>query len=466
MVAPRRPPWRRRRVGLRRRVIAAFALGALCLSVGLATMTYELARKYLLDQRVRSVVGRSYAGASVVENELLAADPDIPRALSALALPVGSQPVLLHEGRWFAASLEVGDDDVPEGLRQQATAGTPARQLFRLRGVPHLAVGVPLAEGRGAYFEVSSLAELDRTLATLRNALVAAAGVTTVGGAAVGVWAGRRLLRPLTEAAEAAAAVGSGHLDVRLESTGDTDLDALTEAFNGMTSALEQRMERDARFASAVSHELRSPLTTLATSAEVLRGRRDELPERARSALDLLEADVRRFQRLVEELLEMSRIGAGAAEVSLEPVRPEELVVHALRSANASHVPIEVDPAISGVSVHVDKRRMERVIVNLVENAQTHGGGLVRIAIESGDHNLVRLAVEDAGPGVPPEDRDRIFEPFVRGRAAGRRGSADGTGLGLALVTEHVRLNGGGVWAQERPGGGARFVIELPATST
>ena len=466
MVPPGRQRRLRRRVGLRRRVIAAFALGALGLSAGLAIMTYELARKYLLDQRVRSVVDRSYAGAGLVGNELLAPNPDIPRVLSTLALPVGSQPVLLHDGQWFATSLEVGRDDIPEGLRHDVSTGTPARQLFHLRGVPHLAVGVPLAEGAGAYFEVSSLAELERTLETLRNTLVAAAAMTTVAGAAVGVWAGRRLLRPLADAAEAAGAVGSGRLDVRLARTGDTDLDTLTDAFNAMTSALEDRTARDARFASAVSHELRSPLTTLATSAQVLRGRRDELPERARNALDLLEADVRRFQRLVEDLLEMSRIGAGAAEVSLEPVRPEELVVHALRSANAEDVRVDVDPAACGVVVHVDKRRMERVIVNLIDNARSHGGGVLRMAVEAGDHKRIRLAVEDAGPGVSAEDRDRIFEPFVRGRAAGRRGTADGTGLGLALASEQVRLNGGSVWVEERPGGGARFVVDLPETST
>ena len=88
------------------------------------------------------------------------------------------------------------------------------------------------------------------------------------------------------------------------------------------------------------------------------------------------------------------------------------------------------------------------------------------MAVEAGDHKRIRLAVEDAGPGVSAEDRDRIFEPFVRGRAAGRRGTADGTGLGLALASEQVRLNGGSVWVEERPGGGARFVVDLPETST
>ncbi len=104
------------------------------------------------------------------------------------------------------------------------------------------------------------------------------------------------------------------------------------------------------------------------------------------------------------------------------------------------------------------------MIVNLVGNAQTHGGGLVRLGVEA-DGGMVRLAVEDAGPGVAPEDRERIFEPFVRGRAAGSRGSDGGSGLGLSLGAEHVRLHGGSVRVEDRDGGGARFVVELPAAS-
>jgi signal transduction histidine kinase len=356
-------------------------------------------------------------------------------------------------------------EDVPEDVPQRALSGTLVRHLFSLRGVTHLAVGVPLTGRRGAYFDITSLEELDRTLRVLRNALAAAAAATTVAGAGVGAWAARRLLRPLADAAHAAAAVGSGRLDVRLERTGDADLDTLAEAFNDMTTALGERMARDARFASAVSHELRSPLTTLATSVEVLQARREDLPERAQTALDLLAADVGRFQRLVTDLLEMSRMEAGIAEVSPEAVRPEELAVNALRSAQAADVPIDVDPQALGLVIQVDKRRLERVIVNLVDNARTHGEGAVRMAIDAADGH-VRLAVEDAGPGVGPDDRLRIFEPFVRGRAAGRRGTADGTGLGLSLVAEHVRLHGGRVWVEDRPGGGARFVVELPATTT
>lgn len=312
-------------------------------------------------------------------------------------------------------------------------------------------------------FEVSSLQELSRTLVVLRNSLAAAAAVTTVAGAGVGILVGRRLLRPLSEVAKAAAEVGAGRLDARLERAEDPDLAALADAFNEMTSSLQERVQRDARFASTVSHELRSPLTTVATSLDVLRSRRAELPERAQAALDLLSEEIARFQRLVQELLEISQIDAGASPVALEPVRPGELARHAVSAVAGSEFAVDVDPAAVDVFVEADKRRLERVIANLVENARLHGGGLARVAVERGD-GTVRLVVEDAGPGVPPEERERIFERFNRGRSAGRRGAGDGTGLGLALVTEHVRLHRGRVWVEDRTNGGARFVVELPTT--
>jgi signal transduction histidine kinase len=112
----------------------------------------------------------------------------------------------------------------------------------------------------------------------------------------------------------------------------------------------------------------------------------------------------------------------------------------------------------------LDKRRLERVIVNLVENAQGHGGGVRRVVVEPTAAG-VRIAVEDNGPGVAPHHREQIFERFAR---AGVPGSNDtgGVGLGLSLVVEHVRLHGGRVWIEDAAGGGARFVVDLPVTAS
>jgi signal transduction histidine kinase len=117
--------------------------------------------------------------------------------------------------------------------------------------------------------------------------------------------------------------------------------------------------------------------------------------------------------------------------------------------------------------VDADKRRLVRVIANLLDNAARYGGGATSVSLRRVDEG-VQVAVEDEGPGIPPDERELVFSRFARGGGAGRRGSGDGVGLGLALVAEHVRLHGGRVWVEDRPDGkeGARFVVELPVLAT
>jgi signal transduction histidine kinase len=230
-----------------------------------------------------------------------------------------------------------------------------------------------------------------------------------------------------------------------------------------MAQALQDRVERDTRFASDVSHELRSPLMTLAASIEVLENQRDELPERAQAALDLMSGDIDRFRQLVEDLLEISRFDAGVVRLELDEVHLAELVMQAVSASTDSDVPVELDAELAGVVVEADKRRLVRVIANLIGNAAKYAGGATAVSLRKVDDG-VQIAVEDRGPGVAEDDRALIFDRFSRGSSAGRRGSSDGVGLGLALVAEHVRLHGGNVWVEDRADGeeGARFVIELP----
>jgi signal transduction histidine kinase len=297
-----------------------------------------------------------------------------------------------------------------------------------------------------------------------------AAIVTTAAGALLGAVASRRVLRPLTPIGWAAEAIAGGRLDTRVARLDDPDIGMLIDSFNHMASALQNRVEQDARFASDISHELRSPLTTLAASAGVLASRRDDLPERSQAALDLLLADVQRFTAMVEDLLEISRFDAGAAHLHLETVRISELVLAAVAATTTADIPISISADAAATSVAVDKRRLVRVMANLLSNAERYAGGATLVAVEvlasdGTERRHVRIAVEDAGKGVSPEDRTRIFERFTRGvDEAGRRGSGEGVGLGLALVQEHVRLHGGRVWVEPRPDGleGARFVVELP----
>jgi signal transduction histidine kinase len=462
------------RLGLRARITIAFAVGALLVSAVLAAATLGLTRQNLLDSREASAIARTYQNARTVEGALpqgpadsITPNFDPTSVLSSLQTPTGSNPVLELEGEWYARAPDVGEEALPAGLRDSVLSGQPALMRFDHEGETQLGVGIPMESIDGAYFEVVSLGELEETLESISVSLLAAALLSTMAGAAVGWWAARRVLRPLRGIGDAAHAIATGRLDTRVEASDDGDLATLADSFNEMAVALEERIQRDARFASNVSHELRSPLMTLAASIEVLENQRDDMPDRARAALDLMVADIERFQQLVEDLLEISRFDAGVMHLDLEEVRVDELIIQAVTFSTDVDVPVDIDSDLAGVVVRADKRRLSRVIANLLDNAAKYGEGATRVELRKrGD--AVLIAVEDDGPGVTTDDREAIFHRFNRGTSAGHRRGIDGVGLGLSLVAEHVRLHGGSVWVEDRADGqhGARFVIELPAEAS
>ncbi|CAN5739353.1 HAMP domain-containing sensor histidine kinase [soil metagenome] len=466
--------------GLRARITLAFGLGALLLSSLLAVSTWGLTRENLLSQRESAAIRQVYLDAVTVRNQLASSsasgnpvDGQELTAIEALPTSTSSRPILARttdEGTlqgFVALENEFGEDALPLALRELVASGRPGRMRYTYNGDPQLAVGVPIPALEAAYFEIVSLDELDRTLESLGISLLGASLVTTMAGATLGWWASRRALRPLSQVSQAAEAIAGGRLDTRLEAVDDVDLSLLASSFNHMAQALEKRIERDARFASDVSHELRSPLMTLSASIEVMAARRDELPERAQAALDLMVADVTRFQQLVADLLEISRFDAGAVRLDLEEVRLAELVMQAVTTTAEADVPVVVDAELAGTVVMADKRRLVRVMANLLDNAAKYAGGATMVEVSKHGGN-VHLAVEDAGPGIPAEQRELIFDRFSRGAGAGSRGGSEGVGLGLALVAEHVNLQGGRVWVEDRPGGepGSRFVVELPGADT
>lgn len=451
-----------RRLGLRARITIAFAIGALLLSALLSATTWALTRENLLNQREDSATVIVYQNARIIRARVTP-DTDKQALVSSLSTPLGSRPVLYYDDEFVSLTPEFGQDALPSAVRTQVLAGQPVRMRYDLRGQMQLVVGIPIPSVDAAYFEIISLDDLESTLEALGVSLVGASLLTTIAGAILGAWASRRALRPLAGVSTAATALAAGRLDTRLEASEDRDLRPISASFNDMAQSLQDRIERDARFASDVSHELRSPLMTLAASIEVMNNQRDDLPERARSALDLMVGDIDRFQQLVEDLLEISRFDAGVARLELEEVHLAELVMQAVSHSTETDVPVQLDAELAGVVVQADKRRIVRVIANLLDNAAKYGGGATSVELRRVDDG-VQIAVEDRGTGVPEEDRSVIFDRFSRGAGSGRRGSSDGVGLGLALVAEHVNLHGGRVWVEDRHDGeeGARFVVQLP----
>lgn len=471
---------RHRPLRLRTRVMVSFALGAALLSMVLSVSTYTLARRNFLHQRERDTIQRAYLDAQNVQRQLTtqAANADqLSKALQSVATGSGTYPVIQipdPNGRLVdqSTNTQFGIDVLPKRLIAKVQDGNPALMRASIDGQTMLVVGLPLptlsANGSiGEYFEIVSLQDISQTLNTLANVLLITMIGTTLLGTALGWWVSRGVLRPLGAIGLAAEAIASGRLGTRLDVTSDPDLERIVDTFNHMATNLETRIEQDARFTSDVSHELRSPITTLTASMGVLEARRDDIPEGpARAAVDLMSADLQRFQQLVEDLLEISRYDAGAIRLELSEVRITELV-QAVLAGQHLEVPVYVDHSLETASIRVDKRRLSRVIANLLDNAVKYGDGPTRMEIIEVD-SRVRIAIEDAGAGVSDADRDVIFDRFSRGSAAGRRSSGSaGVGLGLALVSEHLRLQGGRVWVEDRPDGrsGARFVVELDTSA-
>ncbi|HET6965377.1 MAG TPA: HAMP domain-containing sensor histidine kinase [Acidimicrobiales bacterium] len=449
----------RRRRRLRVRLTAAFALVGLVIPASLSIFTYYWSRTYLLDNRQNSAVHQAQANAQLVAELLRASKPEVSRLVQSLQTPSDAQPLVLYQGSWFGTSAVAGPDALPSELVGAVAHGEAGRQRYHRRSGQELAVGIPLAGGN-AYFQIFSLAGLNSTLGTLRDSLVAGSLLSFVISVALGAWATSRVLRPVRDIGQAAASIAAGRLDARLDAEGDRELVELATGFNAMVQSLESRIERDARFASDVSHELRSPLTTLQSAVEVMRNRRDELPERSRRAFDLLSDEVVRFERLVEDLLEISRYDAGAARLDLEPVDVAALTRGLLAEAK-QEAEMDLPPDVQS-PILADRRRLEQSLRNLIRNAIVHGGGVTRAAVATVAGRTV-IAIEDRGPGIPTADKESIFERFARGRAAGRRSSGQGVGLGLALVAEHIGLQGGSVMVEDVEPHGSRFVIDLPA---
>jgi signal transduction histidine kinase len=446
-----------RSVGLRTRITTGFAVGALVLSAVLASVSYQLVSTSLIDEREKGAIRAAYINAAVVSAGLAGGQQAGVEALRSLDTGSERDVLLRNDGVWYGRGADEGvTAAIPPELQRRVEQGRPAVQRVRADGVPAVVVAVPLSAST-AFYEIDSLRELNDNLRLLALVLTAVAIMTAVAGAALGWYAGRYVLRPLTVVAEAAHDIAAGEFNARLDPAAEPDLARLTTSFNHMVDQLSARMQRDRRFAADVSHELRSPLQTLSAAVSVVTRRREHLDERTATAVGLIADEITRFQALVHDLLELARSDQPAQRTRVDIA---ELARSTCRSRQVNDSIVEIQPGTPPIW-SVDRRRIEQLLANLLDNAEKYGGGAVAVRAGHTSDDSCFLEVDDDGPGVSPEDRDTIFDRFVRGRTANSRGAGDGTGLGLALVAQHAAAHGGRACVLERPGGGARFRAEL-----
>ena len=427
----------------------SFAALSLIVAGTVSITTYAFASWYLLDQRQTAALTRaaldSRAAAAYLEAGSTPSD-----SLEQIPSVGTSQPMIRQVDTWYTAAVTVPPDALPASLLAEALP-TGASQRFDIAGDPYFAVAIPIDSGM--YVEVFPLRDLDRTLTWGGWTLVGLTLLAGLMGAVIGATAVGRILGPVRRLGAGARRIAGGDLGTRIDLAGDPDLDPIASSFNDMAEAVQARIARERRFSANVSHELRSPLTSVLGTAELLEGGRDRLPEREAGLVTVLVQQVRRMSHMLLDLLEISRISAE------DPPQWESADLAALcRDVAAAR---GVDPTVvigDEPVIRTDARRLERIIGNLIDNAQQHAGGVVQVLIQQ-DSDVVRILVDDAGPGIDEGIRERLFEPFTRGDVHGR---TDGAGLGLAIVREQADILGGVVTVEGSPAGGSRFIARLP----
>ncbi len=451
---------------LRFRVAATFILGTLVVSGIVAGATYYLIRQRMLDGRVDASLRQSFKAMRILKEEVVRAGESgiLPAELRTRVQQRNDVVIIVPAHRVVeSSSVNFEEDDIPNALIRAVRSGKVAYAFDADR--PRIIFGSRIPESRGdgtgeAYF-VYSTAKVGRTLSQLSKIFLGVIGAAALAAGAVGMRLAAATIRPLRLAAEAARRVADGNLETRLDVAGEDELGRLANAFNEMTHALEERIARERRFVADVSHELRTPLTSLKTSIDFLAQRTDDIPEKFRGALGLASEEVRSLQRLVDDLLELSRVDAGGVLVEREDV---DLVnfAHELARRRAPGANVLVTGPDELV-VRTDKMRLERVVGNLLENAVFHGGeGFVRIELEQ-TNGTARIAVSDEGPGIDAGQLQMIFQRFWRGDSSRQRDGRIGAGLGLSIARENANVIGAEIAVESEPGRGTCFEVTLPA---
>lgn len=294
----------------------------------------------------------------------------------------------------------------------------------------------------------------------------------TAGLLAISVGSGwllaQRMLRPVRRLAQAADRVAAGDLDIRLSPVGSDELAQLAGTFNTMTAALARSMRelrrlesQSRRFAADVSHELRTPLAAMTAVTDVLSDETVGMSPNAARAAHLVVREISHLDRLVLDLIEMSRFDAGTAALDTDVIDVAAAVRACLaRRGWTDLVSVNIEPELVAV---LDRRRFDVIVANLVGNSVKYGSPPIEVdAVRDESTSRLMMTVGDRGPGLPVSALPHVFERFYK--ADGARARSDGSGLGLAISAENARLHGGTLTAENRPDGGALFRLDLPTS--
>ncbi|XGP78948.1 MtrAB system histidine kinase MtrB [Actinokineospora auranticolor] len=393
------------------------------------------------------------------------------------------EPVLVNDdARRSREDVEAAGpyDKVPQSLRDFVLS-TPNRTVSQIytvdRGgerITYLMVGAPVTTTNPAVqlYMLYPLSAEQRTVDVVQSTILVGGLVLLLLLAGITNLVTRQVVLPVRRAARAAARFADGELDERMVVAGEDDVAQLAQSYNEMAESIANQIRQledfgqlQRRFTSDVSHELRTPLTTVRMAADVLHASRAQFPAGLARSTELLVDELDRFESLLGDLLEISRLDAGVEDLVAEYADLRAIARRAVESvrviARNAGSEIILDLPEDEVTAEVESRRIERILRNLLANAIDHGEGRpVELRMVMGPE-AVAVTVRDHGVGLRTGEADLVFNRFWRADPSRNRHTG-GTGLGLAISLEDARLHGGGLDAWGEPGDGACFRLTLP----
>ena len=386
------------------------------------------------------------------------APPDqLSRGLGGVITPELRAQVQENPGGQYWQSVALTNDDggTDPGIVVGSTLNVPAAGRYEL----YLGYNLAAAEETLAFMQVTGIVGAAALLA-----LLSAITLVVVRG----------VIEPIRETAATSRRLAAGDLGVRMPERGEDELATLAASFNGMADSLQARIRELAelsvmqqRFVSDVSHELRTPLTTIRLAGDVLYGQREDFPGPTSRTVELLHTQTDRFERLLADLLEISRYDAGSVTLATEPTNLVHLAGDAIESMHelAFEHGSELRLIAPGghLDADVDPRRIKRIVRNLIGNAIEHGEGRPIVVAVDSNETAIALSVRDYGMGMTEEEAARVFDRFWRADPSRTR-TIGGTGLGLAISLEDAVAHGGSLDVWSKPGQGTVFRLTLPRT--
>lgn len=374
--------------------------------------------------------------------------------------------ILMSSGRENPRSVRLNTSEVSEVLN-----GNEVAKLGRVAGFfqPMLLVAAPIIYQKqviGAVLIHTPLADITSTIHAVRSLMLYAGGLAVILSTVISYYFSHSLARPLRNMNLAASEMAKGRFDQRVPVDGHDEVKELAETLNVLACELEKSEKKQRQFIADVSHELKTPLTSIRGFVEGILDKVITSEEDVTKYLTIVVDEVKRLTRLVNDLLEMSKLDSGEYRLVLEPVSLPPLIANTvekvLPQARQQEININVDVPERGFVVIGDKDRIQQILLNLLYNALTHTphGGEISLSLTE-SKGYAKTSIRNTGEGIPENELPLIWDRFYKVDKARTR-SRGGTGLGLSIVKQLVELQNGKVEASSEKGKGATFSFYLP----